>query len=121
MKKAFVLFLLAISSIALWAQEKSDVSISKEKKQHPKPLIVINGLKMNQADSISILDAIDPNIVSSIEVLKGDRAIEKYGHFEIRGDRSIMEPMDALLASFVSQGRMKLPGKAYEPCYHIIK
>ena len=52
---------------------------------------------------------------------EGIRAIEKYGHFEIRGDRSIMEPMDALLASFVSQGRMKLPGKAYEPCYRIIK
>lgn len=52
---------------------------------------------------------------------EGIRAIEKYGHFEIRGDRSIMEPMDALLSSFVTQGRMKLPGKAYKPCYHIIK
>ncbi|WP_076591157.1 nucleotide 5'-monophosphate nucleosidase PpnN [Herminiimonas arsenitoxidans] len=51
----------------------------------------------------------------------GIRAIEKYGHFEISGDLSIMEPMDALLAAFVAQGRMKLPGKAYTPCYRVIK
>ena len=51
----------------------------------------------------------------------GIRAIEQYGHFEIRGDASIMEPMDALLAAFVAQQRMKLPGKAYVPCYRIIK
>lgn len=52
---------------------------------------------------------------------EGIRAIEKYGHFEIRGDRRIMEPMDSLLNSFVAQQRMKLPGKTYEPCYRIIK
>jgi len=51
----------------------------------------------------------------------GIRAIEKYGHFEIRGDARIMEPMDSLLASFVAQHRMKLPGKTYVPCYRIIK
>ena len=52
---------------------------------------------------------------------EGIRAIEKHGHFEIRGDASIMEPMDALLASFVEQHRMKLPGKEYVPCYQVIK
>jgi len=52
---------------------------------------------------------------------EGIRAIEKHGHFEIRGDASIMEPMDALLASFVEQQRMKLPGREYVPCYRIIK
>jgi hypothetical protein len=51
----------------------------------------------------------------------GILAIEKHGHFEIRGDVSIMESMDALLASFVAQNRMKLPGKAYTPCYRVIK
>ncbi|WP_353154819.1 nucleotide 5'-monophosphate nucleosidase PpnN [Herminiimonas fonticola] len=51
----------------------------------------------------------------------GIRSIEKHGLFEISGDREIMEPMDALLASFVAQNRMKLPGKAYVPCYRIIK
>jgi predicted Rossmann-fold nucleotide-binding protein len=51
----------------------------------------------------------------------GIRAIEKYGHFEIHGDPQIMEPMDALLASFVAHSRMKLPGKAYIPCYKVVK
>lgn len=51
----------------------------------------------------------------------GIRAIEEYGRFEIHGDASIMEPMDALLASFVAQHRMKLPGKKYNPCYRIVK
>ncbi|MES2259245.1 MAG: nucleotide 5'-monophosphate nucleosidase PpnN [Pseudomonadota bacterium] len=51
----------------------------------------------------------------------GIRAIEKYGHFEIHGDPSIMGPMDNLLASFVSQSRMKLAGKAYTPCYRIVQ
>ena len=52
---------------------------------------------------------------------EGIRAIEKFGHFEIHGDAAIMGPMDALLSSFVAQSRMKLPGKAYTPCYKVIQ
>lgn len=52
---------------------------------------------------------------------EGIRAIEKYGQFEIYGDPEIMGPMDALLASFVEQSRMKLPGKVYVPCYRIVQ
>lgn len=52
---------------------------------------------------------------------QGIRAIEQYGHFEITGDVAIMESMDALLSSFVSQTRMKLPGKEYKPCYRVLK
>lgn len=51
---------------------------------------------------------------------EGVRAIEKYGHFEIHGDAELMRRMDALLNSFVEQGRMKLGGKKYEPCYKIV-
>lgn len=51
---------------------------------------------------------------------EGIRAIEQHGHFEIRGDASIMEPMDNLLSSFVQQQRMKLPGTEYVPCYRIV-
>ena len=50
----------------------------------------------------------------------GIRAIEKNGPFEIRGDSAILARMDALLASFVAQHRMKLPGSHYEPCYRIV-
>jgi hypothetical protein len=51
----------------------------------------------------------------------GIRAIEQFGHFEICGDADIMALMDSLLASFVAQHRMKLPGKQYLPCYRIVK
>lgn len=52
---------------------------------------------------------------------EGIRAIEQYGHFELHGDRSIMDPVDELLSSFAAQNRMKLPGRAYKPCYQIVK
>lgn len=52
---------------------------------------------------------------------EGIRAIEKHGLYELRGDKEIMEPMDALLEAFVKQQRMKLPGTEYVPCYKIIK
>jgi hypothetical protein len=52
---------------------------------------------------------------------EGIRAIEEFGKYEIQGESEIMGPMDALLASFVEQSRMKLPGKAYVPCYTIVQ
>jgi len=50
----------------------------------------------------------------------GIKAIEENGLFEIRGEKKIMQPLDNLLESFVKQGRMKLPGSKYTPCYKII-
>ena len=52
---------------------------------------------------------------------EGIREIEKHGKYEIHGDPEIMGPMDALLASFVEQSRMKLPGKEYIPCYRVVR
>ncbi|MBR7782661.1 LOG family protein [Undibacterium sp. LFS511W] len=60
-------------------------------------------------------------IVAGNVKAQGIRAIEQHGLFEIHGDADIMEGMDTLLASFVAQHRMKLPGKAYQPCYRIVK
>ncbi len=50
----------------------------------------------------------------------GIRAIEQYGPFELRGDASVLKPLDELLSAFVAQGRMKLPGVRYEPCYRLV-
>jgi predicted Rossmann-fold nucleotide-binding protein len=50
----------------------------------------------------------------------GVNAIERYGPFELKGERAIMEPMDALLRSFVAQGRMKFSGAEYTPCYRLV-
>lgn len=52
---------------------------------------------------------------------EGILAIEQHGHFELNGDKEIMGPMDELLAAFVKQQRMKLPGTEYVPCYKIVK
>lgn len=51
---------------------------------------------------------------------EGIRAIEQHGLFELQGDKEIMTPMDKLLAAFVEQRRMKLPGTKYVPCYKIV-
>ncbi|AOW78201.1 LOG family protein [Colwellia sp. PAMC 20917] len=51
---------------------------------------------------------------------QGIKAIRENGPFEISGDKKIMKLMDNLLASFVEQQRMKLPGSKYIPCYKVI-
>jgi hypothetical protein len=51
---------------------------------------------------------------------EGIRAIEQHGPFQIDGDAEIMRALDRLLASFVAQHRMKLPGAEYLPCYRIV-
>lgn len=47
----------------------------------------------------------------------GVRAIEEYGPFRLNAESELMRPLDELLTSFVAQGRMKLPGSEYVPCY----
>jgi len=49
----------------------------------------------------------------------GIRLIEQHGPFEIHGDAELLRPLDALLASFVSQRRMKIAGN-YQPCYRVV-
>jgi hypothetical protein len=51
---------------------------------------------------------------------EGIRAIEEHGPFELRGDPGVMKQLDELLAAFVAQQRMRLPGKRYEPCYRVV-
>ena len=51
---------------------------------------------------------------------QGIQAIRDNGPFLISGDSKIMQLMDNLLASFVEQQRMKLPGSKYVPCYKVI-
>ena len=50
----------------------------------------------------------------------GIRAIERHGPFELIGDPAITSMLDELLGAFVAQGRMKLPGSVYTPCYRIV-
>jgi predicted Rossmann-fold nucleotide-binding protein len=53
---------------------------------------------------------------------EGVAAIRQHGPFEIRGEAEILESLDELLGDFVRDHRMKLPGgKAYEPCYRLVR
>jgi predicted Rossmann-fold nucleotide-binding protein len=60
------------------------------------------------------------SIVAGNVKSEGLKAIREHGPFEISGDKKIMSLMDELLASFVKQQRMKLPGSVYTPCYKVI-
>jgi predicted Rossmann-fold nucleotide-binding protein len=50
----------------------------------------------------------------------GVKAIDRYGPYELRGDPAIMGLLDELLAAFVAQRRMKLPGTEYRPVYRLV-
>ncbi len=50
----------------------------------------------------------------------GIHAIERFGPYELAGDPAIMQLLDELLASFVAQLRMKLPGTTYRPVYRLV-
>jgi hypothetical protein len=60
-------------------------------------------------------------IVAGNVKAEGIVEIEKHGPFEISADPDIMHSLDTLLHSFVKQQRMKVPGKAYTPCYSLCK
>ncbi|MCU4676083.1 nucleotide 5'-monophosphate nucleosidase PpnN [Catenovulum sp. 2E275] len=50
---------------------------------------------------------------------EGIREIKQHGPFTINGEPQLMTMIDNLLKAFVEQGRMKLPGTTYKPCYQI--
>jgi predicted Rossmann-fold nucleotide-binding protein len=50
----------------------------------------------------------------------GVAAIERFGPYELAGDAEIMRLLDDLLTAFITQGRMKLPGSIYHPCYRLV-
>jgi hypothetical protein len=52
---------------------------------------------------------------------EGIKAITQHGPFVLSGEPALMTLMDQLLEAFVSQGRMKLPGSKYIPCYQIAR
>jgi len=50
----------------------------------------------------------------------GIEYIKQHGPYQLNGDPEIMQALDQLLASFVSQNRMKISGN-YVPCYDVIR
>ncbi len=50
---------------------------------------------------------------------EGVKAIKQQGPYILSGEPSLMKAMDKLLQAYVDEGRMKLPGSKYVPCYTI--
>ena len=83
------------------------------------------GLKLHREQETHVLAAelrrAFSGIVAGNVKEEGIQAIEQHGPFEIHGEPDIMTALDHLLAAFVAQHRMKLPGgAAYQPCYRVV-
>ncbi len=50
----------------------------------------------------------------------GIRAIERQGPFELHGEPALVSQLDALLAAFVEQRRMKIASGEYRPVYRLV-
>mgnify|MGYP001320521215 FL=1 len=57
-------------------------------------------------------------IVAGNVKAEGIKRVQEYGPYQLTGDASLMERMDALLETMVAHKRMKLKGE-YTPCYRI--
>ncbi len=51
----------------------------------------------------------------------GIEQIAKNGPYQLRGDKKMAAELDNLLKKFVAQGRMKLNGADYQPCYELVE
>lgn len=76
-------------------------------------------LKQDKAKLAAHLRRAFSGIVAGNVKDEGIKAISKQGPFVLSGDPELMHMMDDLLEAFVTQGRMKLPGSKYTPCYQI--
>jgi len=81
--------------------------------------IALNGDQPPHERAVS-LRRVFTGIVAGNVKEEGIRAVEQHGPFEIRGERRLMDALSALLEAFVADGRMRLPGRAYHPCYRIV-
>ena len=76
-------------------------------RDQPKHLLAAN---LRRAFSGIVAGNVKPETIMSVR---------QKGLFEINGEKDIMLALDRLLASFIEQRRMKLPGATYSPCYKI--
>ncbi|NIB41934.1 LOG family protein [Pseudomaricurvus alkylphenolicus] len=73
----------------------------------------------DKAELAANLRRVFSGIVAGNVKPEGLAAIIEHGPFEIHGDPELMKLLDQLLSQFVAQGRMKLPGTQYSPCYRV--
>ena len=72
---------------------------------------------MPKADLARSLRSAFSGIVAGNVKPQGVEAIELHGPFHLHADTSIAEELNAVLESFVNQGRMSLSQQTYKPCF----
>ena len=77
-------------------------------RDQPKHLLAAN---LRRAFSGIVAGNVKPETIMSVR---------QKGLFEINGEKEIMLALDRMLASFIEQRRMKLPGAVYRPCYKVV-
>lgn len=87
-KRVFLILFFSFISILQISCEKTDKSINKEAlvlnsfNKNPAPLYVLDGAVVNRIDTLS------PSSIAEINVLKDQKAIEKYGQ---KGKQGVIE------------------------------
>lgn len=87
-KRVFLILFFSFISILQISCEKTDKSINKEAlvlnsfNKTPAPLYVLDGVVVNRIDTLS------PSSIAEINVLKDQKAIEKYGQ---KGKQGVIE------------------------------
>lgn len=103
-----------------WTLEISDDFQQPFEPSHDNMAALNISYDLSTAELAANLRRVFSGIVAGNVKSSGIKAIREQGPFKISGDKNIMQLMDKLLASFVSQQRMKLPGSEYVPCYQVI-
>ena len=87
-KRVFLILFFSFISILQISCEKTDKSINKEAlvlnsfNKNPAPLYVLDGVVVNRIDTLS------PSSIAEINVLRDQKAIEKYGQ---KGKQGVIE------------------------------
>ncbi|AYB49128.1 LOG family protein [Candidatus Williamhamiltonella defendens] len=96
-----------------------------EKQQHPfnpthQNMADLN-LKCDQAPEAlaAALRCAFSGIVAGNVKEKAIQAVKTQGPFKLKADPDMLQQLAQLLENFIHQGRMKLTGTAYQPCYEI--
>jgi hypothetical protein len=97
--------------------------------EHQMPFVVnhasVAGLKLSRdlpshALAVALRQAFSAIVTGNVKDY-GIRMIERLGPFELHSDTSLVDALDHLLRQFVVQGRMKLEGAHYHPCYRVVR
>lgn len=77
--------------------------------------------QQNTQERAANLRRIFSGIVAGNVKASGIQHIQSKGPYQIHGEPRYLNLIDQLLRKFITQGRMKLGGKAYTPCYEVIQ